>query len=541
MSNPEVERNFQIIQRKQQKLHHLEQQAGEGKVLETDFLRNIDNLKKEIAELEGRISFITSHDEQLDKLDVKPLPSPLARYDSFCKTLFEIESAWPLDNRLFKQQVLSLLRQAARAENVLILHHSGAGWELRFAAEDAMSQPLQEITGLNLELSKFLYQSELYFKEAKPPHSYLHTNIVFSKIPPGDKSCVFIGLPNSNPLQILIFYGINLGFELDSTFSTIMNALLRGTDNLSIPKHPASIEIYIYNALKAQLGYVSDYMYERQYALFKKRLSRMTVAFEPIITLSEVPYIGRWEALARDSETKLAQAPVDLFETAELWGKQFQIELDIHFLLTAVEKYGKIPPGIYKNQREQIARREELAPLHINVYPASLTSRAYKETIEQIKKIFPLTKLVLEISEKVPIPLPDAKHFHDNEIRWFREQLSYYSDQGISFAIDDFGVGYASTSRLSRLEPEFIKIDRDALLHYLGGFTLDYARNLVKESIGKMKIIVEGFDDQSKFTLAQLYKLNILYVQGHLLSKARDSIFRLTQEDTKRIAALLKA
>lgn len=541
MSNPEVERNSQIIKRKQQKLHQLEQQAGEGKVLETDVLMNIDNLKREIAELEVRITSITSHDEQLYKLDVKSLPSPLARYDTFCKTLFEIESDWQFHRRSFKQHILSLFRHVVKAENALILHHTGAGWEILIAADDSMSQPVKEITSLNIQLSKFLYQSEIYFKDSRTPNSYLHTNIVFTKIPPNDKLCVFIGLPNSNPLQIIVFYGINLGFELDSTFSTIINALLHLTDNLTIPKHPAAIEISIYNALKAQLGYVSDYMYERQYALFKKRLSSMTVAFEPIITLSDVPYIGRWEALARDSETKLAQAPVDLFETAELWGKQFQIELDIHFLLTAVEKYGKIPKGIDKNTREQIARREELAPLHINVYPESLTSRAYKEIIEQIKKTFPLTKLVLEISEKVPIPLPSDKNFQDNEIKWFREQLTYYSDQGISFAIDDFGVGYASTSRLSRLEPEFIKIDRDALLHYLGGFTLDYARNLVKDSIGKMKIIVEGFDDQSKFTLSQLYKLNILYVQGHLLGKARDSIFRLSQEDTKRIAALLKA
>ena len=36
-------------------------------------------------------------------------------------------------------------------------------------------------------------------------------------------------------------------------------------------------------------------------------------------------------------------------------------------------------------------------------------------------------------------------------------------DVGIKFSIDDFGVGYASSSRLSRLGPACIKIDRDAL------------------------------------------------------------------------------
>src|SRR6185503_9520309 len=112
------------------------------------------------------------------------------------------------------------------------------------------------------------------------------------------------------------------------------------------------------------------------------------------------------------------------------------------------------------------------------------------------------------------------KNLQDDEIKWFREHLKSYTDQGISFAIDDFGVGYASTSRLSRIEPEFVKIDRDALLHHLGSFTLEYARRLVSESIGKMKMVVEGFDDQSKFTLAELYDLKIRYVQGHVFGRA---------------------
>ena len=83
-----------------------------------------------------------------------------------------------------------------------------------------------------------------------------------------------------------------------------------------------------------------------------------------------------------------------------------------------------------------------------------------------------------------------------------------------------------------------MKIDRDALLHHLGGFTLEYALRLVSESLGKIKMIVEGFDDQSKFSLAELYKLRIRYVQGYLLGKAEKSVYRLSDEDEQRIQSI---
>jgi EAL domain-containing protein (putative c-di-GMP-specific phosphodiesterase class I) len=336
---------------------------------------------------------------------------------------------------------------------------------------------------------------------------------------------------------------VKLDFDLDTAFATVINTILRLTSNLTIAISAAIIESAVYNSIRSMFGYVSDRIYFRQFKLFSDRLKNMTIYFEPIIELAKVPYIWRWEALARDPETEPKKAPVDLFETAEIWGRHFQVELDIHFLLTAIDKYGLGLAESSVGASKQVIRRNDLPPLHVNVYPESVIRRLYRETMIKVEqeKNFPLSKLVLEISEKRPFPVPETSTTRDEDVRWFREQLKYYTDQGVGFAIDDFGVGYASTSRLSRLEPEFVKIDRDALLHHLGGFTLDYTRRLVSESLGKMKMIVEGFDDQSKFTLSQLYSLKIRFVQGHIFGRAQEYTYHLSKEDEQRIAALCES
>ena len=89
------------------------------------------------------------------------------------------------------------------------------------------------------------------------------------------------------------------------------------------------------------------------------------------------------------------------------------------------------------------------------------------------------------------------------------------------------------------MEPEFVKIDRDALLHHFGKLTLGYVQELARESFGKMKMIVEGFDDQSKISLAQLYDLKVRYVQGHFFGMAQDSVYSLSDETECRIARSL--
>jgi EAL domain-containing protein (putative c-di-GMP-specific phosphodiesterase class I) len=542
MNIEEVEQYREILEIKKRRLHELQlQKAGKGSSTEPHILIEIKDYELEIAELQARIASLSLSSDQKYLLSLQALPSPLAKYDDFLKRLFERCEYWNRDGDMFKQHILASLSYAAKAESVFIVRHTGDIWEASEAKGNGKIQQKKDSILQSSQMHKILDRSSKYYRETKVVNNTIYTNVLHVTLQPDDQHCILVVLPNTNPLQILLFVGVELDFMLDSVFSTIINSILYITNNFSIPEQSQVIESAVYNAIRQQFGYVSDYVYYQQLKLFRDRLNRMTVYFEPIVELSKIPYIWRWEALARDPQTEPKRAPIDLFETAKIWGRHFQVELDMHFLQIAVEKYGQ-GQVTEDGPRKQIARYDELPPLHVNIYPESIVRRLYRETMVRIEqeKNFPLSKLVLEISEKLPLPVPESSDAKEDDIKWFRDQLKYYTDQGISFAIDDFGVGYASTSRLSRIEPEFVKIDRDALLHHLGSFTLEYARRLVSESIGKMKMVVEGFDDQSKFTLAELYDLKIRYVQGHVFGRAQEYIYRLSPEEEKRIAALLK-
>ena len=95
-------------------------------------------------------------------------------------------------------------------------------------------------------------------------------------------------------------------------------------------------------------------------------------------------------------------------------------------------------------------------------------------------------------------------------------------------------------SRLSRLEPAIVKIDRDALLHNLGSHTIQYVLRLQRESMGKMQVIVEGYDEQSKIALSELYILGIRYVQTWALGEAKRYTYRLTIPEQESILQKLK-
>jgi len=152
-----------------------------------------------------------------------------------------------------------------------------------------------------------------------------------------------------------------------------------------------------------------------------------------------------------------------------------------------------------------------------------------------------MNKLTLEISEKSQLPTPERPHDYKDGMRWFRDQMVRLEKFDVRFAIDDFGVGYASTSRLSRLGPSCVKIDRDALLDKFGEYTFDYVLDFASNVPGQVQVIVEGFDRDSHFPLQALYERGIRYMQGHSLGVAQPDAQRLAKDDFQRICSALQA
>src|SRR5207245_10910439 len=58
-------------------------------------------------------------------------------------------------------------------------------------------------------------------------------------------------------------------------------------------------------------------------------------------------------------------------------------------------------------------------------------------------------RIVIEITEKLVI----------ENYNLFREAMAYFTDLGMSFAVDDVGAGYSGLEAISRLKPHYLKID----------------------------------------------------------------------------------
>lgn len=316
--------------------------------------------------------------------------------------------------------------------------------------------------------------------------------------------------------------------EIVSTFLSI---------DISSVSSASVIEVHILDGLKRAFNFVSPYFYKRRFDLFKARLEKMTVNYQPIVKLNPL-VLEAWEALARDPDSMVGNdsstmvAPVDLFQAAELWGVEFTTELDLYFLREATDRYRQL------RDAAKLQRFHDTLPLSVNVYPSSILRRVYLNAVKEItsNNIIPAGKLILEISEKSSLPEPP--YWSDEIMTWksFKRRLKTFVREvpGIRFAIDDFGVGHASVSRLVGLNLEYVKIDREVL---------DYAED-VRDKVIKFvldalieagnyspHIIIEGVDKEYPISLNTLLEIGAQSIQGYIVDKPGSQIYDRLNED----------
>ncbi len=271
---------------------------------------------------------------------------------------------------------------------------------------------------------------------------------------------------------------------------------------------PIAVEGQLIDAWKRRFQFMPSSLYERRFALFCERLKQMQVFFQPIIQLRPLMLSG-WEALARDRVHH--RTPVDLFRVAELWGRQFIIELDLHFLVVAAETY--------RAQTEQYGIAP--LPLSINVYPDSLLQKSYLTCLQRLVShgIIESRNLVLEISEKQEIVYTPAWSNHSPVNQSFRNKLKEIarSIPHIRFAIDDYGSNHATVSRLLGLCLDYVKIDREVLYCDPDACrtVLRFIQNLmIEQGCFQPYIVMEGVDTDCPMKIGELSSLGISHIQG---------------------------
>jgi EAL domain-containing protein (putative c-di-GMP-specific phosphodiesterase class I) len=161
---------------------------------------------------------------------------------------------------------------------------------------------------------------------------------------------------------------------------------------------------------------------------------RVVTAYQPIVRMQEGTVMG-FEALSRGPRGSGLETADALFDAAARNG--LTVELDRLCRRRALLSSARIPSNVR---------------LFVNTLPATMRDPQFrgKALIDFLDKaqVAP-GRIVIEITEHLVI----------ENYAMFRETMGYFTDLGMSFAVDDLGTGYSGLESIARLKPSYLKID----------------------------------------------------------------------------------
>jgi EAL domain-containing protein (putative c-di-GMP-specific phosphodiesterase class I) len=221
---------------------------------------------------------------------------------------------------------------------------------------------------------------------------------------------------------------------------------------------------------------------------------RLVTAYQPIQRLADRQILG-FEALARGARGSGFETADMLFEAAER--HELLIELDRLCRGRALLHSSRLPGD---------------TKLFINTLPATIRDPQFRGrpliTFLERAKVDP-SRIVIEITEKLVI----------ENYGLFREAMAYFTDLGVSFAVDDVGAGYSGLESIASLKPAFLKIDM-SLVRDVHASVVN--REMVKAIIAMGRgvgatVIAEGIHSEAEANA--LAAMGIEYGQGYYLAR----------------------
>jgi EAL domain-containing protein (putative c-di-GMP-specific phosphodiesterase class I)/CheY-like chemotaxis protein len=212
----------------------------------------------------------------------------------------------------------------------------------------------------------------------------------------------------------------------------------------------------------------------------------LTPVFQPIFELGKRETVGA-EALSRFSASP-QRGPDEWFAAAGTAG--LLVEADCSALKTGLAAAPGLPAGLF---------------VSFNATPELVLSGGLVECVET----FDRAQLVIEITERAPI----------DDYSAFARALAPLRQSGARIAIDDTGSGFASLRHILRLEPDFIKLDRDLCQK----INTDPARIALASGLASFAfgigatMIAEGIETQAELDV--LTALGVTMGQGYLLGR----------------------
>lgn len=217
--------------------------------------------------------------------------------------------------------------------------------------------------------------------------------------------------------------------------------------------------------------------------------------FQPIIDVKDNSIYG-YELLSRGvKKNGMIMPPFEMFHLAA--------ESDLTFNLDRLARETAITNA---------AKKEITQKLFINFLPSVIYSPevCLKTTTELIKKYnFKPENITFEVVESEEIK--DTDHLMNI--------LTYYREKGFKIALDDLGSGYSSLNNLSKLYPDYIKVDIEIIR--------DIDTDALKQSIfvalvtmaqgTGIKVLAEGVETKGEFDF--VVSKGAHFVQGYYFGK----------------------
>ena len=450
---------------------------------------------------------------------VDPLPCHMSAYDTFIEQLIARLQMMRMNDRRRNLNLFSeALMQVLGAEMVYCYLRSKNGDLHLFEADSC-----QSIHNCSPRTVHSVLEEALEGYSDQLGRRSLHLqNFLPQLVTANGKEIECMVIVNDRLPNCGVFIAVERGsnrYPLTEILSNVINTL---HDALAWARFETfeKLKARVYDSLKRTYHFVSEDMYEDRLRIFNNQLKNLGVHFEPMFRFDRVSQrvdIYAYEALARE-HADANSAPIEVFNTASLWGMGFQSQLDCTLLETTLTAYSD------QLHRSGITDSTTITPLSLNVYPATLRSSRYRELLYKLLNRSPVLQgshLIMEVSEKTVVT-PELQSEARKQLQEYHSVVTQLAElTGVRFAIDDFGVGNASLSRLDSLKPNYVKIDRDIL-----SFDTDMANALIRYLLKSQhergtSVILEGVDIHSNLSLSEIVNdIGVVLIQGHSLSKA---------------------
>lgn len=222
--------------------------------------------------------------------------------------------------------------------------------------------------------------------------------------------------------------------------------------------------------------------------------------YQPIVAMGsgQVQYYEALVRLRSDDGTTIA--PGEFLEYAQLTG-----------LIREIDRY-VVEAAIDFLQRQRDNRR--FKAIHVNLSASALSNREWTEPLKAAikRRVIQPERLIFEITETAAI----------GDFGTAKDIMEELGHLGFRFAIDDFGVGFASFSYLRHLPVQFVKIDQS----YVTCIAKNPRDRAFVSAIttlahgNDIEVIAEGIEDAA--TLQTVASLGVDLGQGYFIGRPAD-------------------